>query len=166
MITKVKWEASTSAGKKHSLFLSSSLMHVFSLGSVLVLHLRVLFAASMMSYLKCLDRLSSASRITNCSLQKLWSELSSEIFLVFPFQNHIIHFSAHNGSVWEFSFRWLNYLLIALLCVVKRFSQGLLSLPLSFKLMFVHVCVCSSSCHVFWLSNIYYTSDKYPREIM
>lgn len=115
---------------------------------------------------ECLEWLSSASRITNCSLWKWWSELTSEMFLVFPFQNHIIHFSAHNRSVWEFSLRWLNYLLIALLCVVNRFSQGLLSLPLSFKLMFVHVCVRSSSCHVFWLSNVYYTSDKYPREIM
>lgn len=140
--------------------------HVFSSGSVLVLHLRVSFATSMMSHLKCLGWLSSVSRITNCSLWKLWSEFTSEMLLVFPFQNHIIHFSAHNRSVWEFSLRWLNYLLIALLCVVNRFSQGLLSLPLSFKLMFVHVCVRASSCHVFWLYTVYYTSDKYPREIM
>lgn len=149
MITKVKWKAYLRR-KKSIPFSWTPLWcrHVFSSGSILVLHLRVLFATSRMNHLKCLGWLSSVSRITNCSLWKLWSEFTSEMFLVFPFQNHIIHFSAHNRSVWEFSLRWLNYLLIALSCVVNRFSQGLLSLPLSFKLIFMHVCVRASSCHV------------------
>lgn len=110
--------------------------------------------------------LSNVSRTANCSLWKLWSEFISEMFLVFPHQNRIIHFSAHTRSMWEFPLRWLNYLLIGLLCVVNRIPQESLSLPLSFKLIFVHVCVCTGACHVFWLYDVYYTLDKYPREIM
>lgn len=122
MITEIKWKASISEGKKHSLSWTPFWCRWHSAeAAVFILHLGMLFTTRVMNRLKHLNLVSNVSRTTDYSLWKLWSEFISKMFLVFPYQTHIIHLFAYTRSTWEFSLRWLNYLLIGILCVVNSF---------------------------------------------
>lgn len=142
MITKNKWKGSTSEGKKHSLFLSSFLMQACysAQAAALVLYLGMLFAMSAVGYLECLIMvicLKNHKLFTLKIVIRVYQWNVPCFPLPKPHSPLFCTYQKHAGV-----FRWLTYLLIGLLCVVNRFPQGSLSLPHSFKLMFVHVCVC------------------------